>query len=228
LLEISRAFVLGLLTPLTAVCVIPLYPGFLAYLSNQLGKSPGAEGEERSRKMLVLFGLIITAGVITFMLILGFVFTTILQVSLTRVIGVVSPIAFGILIFISLILIFDVDVAKYVPRGRAPRVGNPYVTAFLYGFFFGAIVVPCQPAFIATLFAIAVSSPAFGVNMLRFLFFGLGIGFPLLLFSAVSARSSRQIIGFLVKNRRKINLLTGVVMLVVSVYYLLFVFRIFG
>ena len=34
--DFLTSFVLGLLTPLTAVCVLPLYPGFLAYLSNKL------------------------------------------------------------------------------------------------------------------------------------------------------------------------------------------------
>lgn len=230
LAAIFQAFVFGMLTPLTAVCVIPLYPGFLSYLSGQLAGSSktSGRGEETSRRMLVSFGLIITAGVIFFMLLLGLVFTKLLQVSLTLIIGIVSPIAFGFLIILSLGLIFDVDLAKYLPRGRAPKAKNPYLTAFLYGFFFGAIVVPCQPAFIAALFAIAVSSPDFLVNMLRFLFFGLGIGFPLLLFSAVSTKSSRQIIAFLVGNRRNINLGTGVIMLVVSIYYLVFVFRIFG
>ncbi|MCQ1536514.1 hypothetical protein FTO70_12705 [Methanosarcina sp. KYL-1] len=195
MLEISRAFLLGLLIPLTAVCVIPLYPGFLAYLSNQSGKIPGGQGgqgDEHSRKMLVLLWLVITAGVITFILIPGFLFTTILQVSLTKVIGVMSPIAFGIFLLISLILIFDVDMAKYLPRGRAPRAGKPYVTASLYGFFFGAVVIPFQ------------------------------------LFSAFSAQPGREVIAFLVRHRITINLTAGIVMFVVSVYYLVFVFRIFG
>lgn len=178
--------------------------------------------------MLSLLGLIITAGVIFFMPLLDLVFTKLLQVSLTRTIGFVSPLAFGALALISLTLIFDVDLAKYLPRSKTPKARNPYMTAFLYGVFFGAIVIPCQPAFIATLFAIAVSSPGFLVNMLRFLLFGLGIGFPLLLFLADSAKSSRRMIGFLVGNRRKLNLGSGVIVLFVSVYYLVFVFRVFG
>lgn len=68
--ELGAAFVLGLLTPLGAVCVLPLYPGFLVYLTSQLsGKEPG-------RGTIVFFGIIITGGVILFMVILGLVFTT--------------------------------------------------------------------------------------------------------------------------------------------------------
>jgi cytochrome c-type biogenesis protein len=133
---IYDAFLLGLLTPLTAACVLPLYPGFLAYLSNQLS------GKE-DKKTLALFGLVITTGVVLFMFILGLVFTTILQVSLTNVVGKVSPIAFGILFVISLLLIFDVDIGKFLPKAKTPTgTKNPWLNAFSFGFFFGAIVVP--------------------------------------------------------------------------------------
>ena len=214
-------FILGLLTPLTAVCVIPLYPGFLAYLANQLkGKS--------ERKLLILFGILITLGVIIFMLILGFIFTTILQVSLTNVIGIISPIAFGILGIISLVLIFDIDVGKYLPKFHSPGAKNPLLNAFLFGLFFGAIVVPCNPAFIAALFARTLATASFITNIFSFFFFGVGIGAPLLVFSAISAGASQAIINWLIKYKRPINLIAGIIMLGVSLYYLIFVFKVFG
>ncbi|MFQ5826337.1 MAG: cytochrome c biogenesis protein CcdA [Dehalococcoidia bacterium] len=221
--ELGAAFVLGLLTPLGAVCVLPLYPGFLVYLSNRLS---GAD--EASRKTILFLGLIITSGVILFMSLLGLVFTTVLQVSLTSVIGIVSPIAFGILIVISLFLIFDVDVGRFLPQTHAPVTRNPWLSAFVFGFFFGAIVVPCNPLFIAALFARTVSAAGFLENVLRFLFFGIGIGFPLLVFAAVSTAAADAIIGFLTRYKRIINLIVGLIMLGVSVYYLFFVFAILG
>ena len=220
--ELGAAFVLGLLTPLGAVCVLPLYPGFLVYLSGQLS------GKEAGRMTIVLFGLIITSGVILFMVILGLIFTTILEVSLTNIIGIVSPIAFGILLVISLLLIFNVDVGRFLPKGRAPVTRNPWASAFLFGFFFGAIVVPCNPLFIAALFTRTISALSFLENMLRFLFFGLGIGFPLLVFAAISTTATDAIINFLTAQRRKINLTVGIIMLGISIYYLFFVFKIFG
>ncbi len=221
LAELGAAFVLGLLTPLGAVCVLPLYPGFLVYLSSQLS------GKEAGRLTIVLFGLIITAGVIIFMILLGIVFTTILEVSLTNVIGIVSPIAFGILLIISLLLIFNVDVGRFLPKGRAPLARNPWVSAFTFGFFFGAIVVPCNPLFIAVLFTRTASAIGFLENILQFLFFGTGIGFPLLVFAAISTTATDAIINFLTKQRRLINLIVGLIMLGISLYYLIFVFRVF-
>ena len=220
--DIAAAFVLGLLTPLTAVCVLPLYPGFLAYLSNQLA------GKEADRKTALLIGLVITAGVVGFMLLLVLLFTTVLQVSLTNVIGIVSPTAFGILLVISILLILDIDVGRFVPQTRAPVAANPLLSALIYGFFFGAIVVPCNPAFIAAMLTRTIAVLDFVGNILRFLFFGIGMAFPLLVFSMISSASSRTVIGTLTRNKRIINLFADIHMLVISVYYLVFVFRIFG
>lgn len=212
---------------MTAVCVLPLYPGFLAYLSGQISKTQ--EASEENRKVLILFGFIVTAGVITFMLLLGLLFTTILKISLTKVIGIVSPIAFAILGIIGIILVLDIDVGKYLPTGKAPTSSNPFLDAFLYGFFFGAIVIPCNPAFIAAFFTLSFSGTSgFIANMLNFLFFGLGLGAPLLTFSLLSGASSATVIGLLINNKKKINVISGAIMIVVSIYYLLFVFRIFS
>ena len=217
---IGEAFVLGLATPLGAVCVLPLYPGFLVYLSNQV---PGRQG----KRTIFMFGLVITSGVILFMILLGLIFTTILEVSLTRVIEIVSPIAFGILLVISLFLIFNIDVGGLIPKGHAPQVKNPWLNSFVFGFFFGAIVIPCNPLFIAVLFTRTVTAVDFLQNILRFLFFGLGIGFPLLVLAGVSTAAADTIINFVTKHRRAINLIAGLIMFGISLYYLIFVFRVY-
>ena len=229
----GAAFVLGLLTPLGAVCVLPLYPGFLVYLSSQLS------GKETGRLTIFLFGLIITAGVIIFMFLLGLIFTTILEVSLTSIIQIVSPIAFGILLIISLLLIVtgllslifnvDIDLGRFLPKGRAPIVRNPWASAFLYGFFFGAIVIPCNPAFIAVLFTTTATGIDFAANIARFVFFGIGIGFPLIVIAAISSAATDTIMNFLSKRLVKdiIYLVAGLIMLGISLYYLIVVFRVF-
>ncbi len=222
LTSISTAFVLGLLTPLTAACVLPLYPGFLAYLSNQLS------GKE-DKRTLALFGFVITFGVILFMFLLGLLFTTILQVSLTRVIRVVSPIAFAILFLISILLIFNVDFGQILPKAKTPiGIKNPWVNSFSFGFFFGAIVVPCNPAFIAVLFTRTISTIGFIENITSFVSFGVGMGAPLMAFSLISTAKSAAIIAYLTEHRRGINLVAGAFMLIISLYYLICVFSVFG
>ena len=162
------------------------------------------------------------------MLLLGLLFTTIFQVSLTSVINVISPIAFGLLGLISLLLIFNVDVGSLFPQIHAPIKKNPYWSAFLFGFFFGGIVIPCNPGFIAAFFArsFLVASPI--TNILNFLFFGLGIGFPLLVLALLSSARSQALITWLTARKKGLNLIAGLIMLGISIYYLVYVFRIFG
>jgi len=119
-INLTSTFILGLLTPLTAVCVLPLYPGFLSFLSRKLSTEKGKRGRA------VALGGLVTSGVILFMLLIGLVFTTLIETSLTRVIQVVSPIAFAALAVISVLLIFNVDAGKLFPQARIPSVKNPY------------------------------------------------------------------------------------------------------
>ncbi|MBR9706334.1 cytochrome C biogenesis protein [Candidatus Pacearchaeota archaeon] len=215
------SFLAGLFAPLAAVCVLPLYPGFLAYLSNQL------TGNE-SRKSFIIIGLTVTVGVISSMFLFGLIFTSLLQESLTNAIGIISPIAFGILGIISLLLIFNFDIGKFFPKIHAPVTKNPLLSSFIFGFFFGAIVLPCNPASLVVLFALSTSTVDFLTNLLNFIFFGIGMAFPLLVFSIISASYSKAIINFLSKYKSWINRISGILMLIISLYYLIFVFRIFG
>jgi cytochrome c-type biogenesis protein len=220
LADLAESFVLGVLTPLGAVCVLPLYPGFLAYLSNRL------DGRTARRGTILRLALFITGGVVAFMFLLGLLFTTILQVSLTRVIGVVSPVAFGILLVLSVLLLFDVDVGRFLPKGKVPKAKSASGSALLYGFFFGAIVVPCNPLFIAIFFTRSVSVLGFGANLLRFLAFGVGIAAPLLALAVLSTAASGAVIAFLTRYKTPINRIAGALMLGISTYYLFFVFRV--
>jgi len=219
-INLTSTFMLGLLTPLTAVCVLPLYPGFLSFLSRKLSTEKGNRG-----RPMALGGLV-TSGVILFMLLVGLVFTTLIEASLTRVIQVVSPIAFAALAVISVLLIFNVDAGKLFPQARIPSVKSAYLSALLYGFFFGAIVAPCNPGMIAAFFTktLATTTAHFLVNMLHFLLFALGIGFPLLVIALVSGTASQRIVRFLVTHKAVINRVAGAIMLGISLYYLLFVF----
>jgi cytochrome c-type biogenesis protein len=215
------SFLAGLFAPIAAVCVLPLYPAFLSYLASQLS-------EEDKKKKIITLGLIVTSGVITSMFLFGLIFTKFLQTSLTKAIGIVSPIAFGILALISILLIFNIDFSKIFPKINTPLLKNPYYSSFIFGFFFGVIVLPCNPASLVVLFAISTSTLGFVTNLLNFIVFGIGMALPLLLFSIISAAKSQIIINFLTKNKKIINLIAGIIMLIISLYYLFFVFRLLG
>jgi len=213
-----ESFSLGLATPLTAVCVVPLYPGFLAFLSNQGDDAPS----------IAVLGALVALGVVTFMAAVGVLFTTVLQTSLTAVIGVVSPVAFVLLGLFGVVLVADLHPQSRLPTVEPPQTRYPSLSAFAYGAFFGAIVLPCNPGFISVFFARAflfadpVSSPA------NFTAFGVGMASPLLAVALVSEPWRNSVMGFLTGNRRLINVATGLILIVISLYYLLTVFGVFG
>lgn len=214
---VGTSYVLGLLTPLTALCVIPLYPAFLARMARL------AKRDRDDRAVLAWTGLVVTLGVISFMGLLGIVFTTLLQQSLQQVIGIVSPIAFAILAVIGVLMMAGVEIRRKV---RLPEPKNPLFASYLYGFFFGAIVIPCNPAFIAAFLARAVLIADPASSILNFLAFGLGIGTPLIAFSLVSRAASRRLVNLVVDNERKVSFVAGAVMTGVALYYLIAIFEI--
>ena len=213
--QLGSSFALGLATPLTAVCVLPLYPSFLAYLAHQSGER---------QLPISLLGVLVAAGVLSFMLALGLVFTTLLESSLTRVVGVVSPVAFGLLAVGSLLLLADVEFAHLLPTVDPPQVDHPVASAFGYGFFFGAIVVPCNPGFVAVFFARAFLFTDPVGSLLHFLAFGGGLAAPLVALATVSDRWQSRVVRTLTAHQSLVNRVTGAVMLAVAVYYLVVVF----
>ncbi len=220
------SFLAGLFAPIGAVCVLPLYPGFLAYLAGQVNSK---DVDDKSSKVLLLkLSSLVTLGVVLSMFLVGLIFTKFLQVSLTSVIEIVSPIAFFILGIISLMLIFGFEFSKYIPQVQSPTVSNPYVSSILFGLFFGIVVLPCNPASLVVLFAVSSSVSSFLLNLLGFVLFGVGMALPLFILGVVSAGYSNTVIGFLIRNKRRINLVAGLIMLVISVYYLIFVFKVFS
>lgn len=216
---LATSYVIGLLTPLTALCVIPLYPAFLARMARL------ADRDHDDRAVLAWTGFVVTLGVVSFMGLLGLIFTTLLQSSLQQAIGVISPVAFVMLLLIGVAMMAGFEIRRKV---RLPTPSNPLLASYLYGFFFGAIVVPCNPAFIAAFLARSVLLTDPVSSVLNFLAFGLGIGTPLIAFSLVTRAASRAMVNWLVAYERPVTFVAGAVMTAVSAYYLLFVFEVFG
>jgi cytochrome c-type biogenesis protein len=85
----AQHFVLGVLTPLTAVCVIPLYPAFIAFLASS--------GESQRRRPAAVLGLLVVLGVVSFMTAIGLVYSLFLGSAVNDAVRTFSPIAFWLL-----------------------------------------------------------------------------------------------------------------------------------
>jgi len=175
------AFLAGVYAPLSSPCVLPLYPGFLSFLAGNHGNS----GVNRDRPLLAL-GIVVACGVLISMLAVGVIFTAVVQVSISRFLSVLSPLAFLVLAAFSVMLILDIDLGSYVGGISTPRSGRPVLDAFLLGLFFGVIVLPCNAAAPVALLAIGTTVAGFLESLGSFLAFGIGMSLPLLAFAALT------------------------------------------
>ena len=103
------SLLLGLLST-TNPCLLPLYPGFLAYLS---GTSQTTGGRR------TLLGLAVLAGVLTTMLALGGLIA-LLSVSVGRMLAVVIPLANLALILLGVLLLLNHNPFKTLPQIALP------------------------------------------------------------------------------------------------------------
>ena len=62
--ELFQAFLLGNAAILTNVCILPLYPGLIAFLA-------GNAQNERAQKAMKWLGLLVLLGVLTLMIVVG-------------------------------------------------------------------------------------------------------------------------------------------------------------
>jgi cytochrome c-type biogenesis protein len=212
------SFLAGLLAPLGAVCVLPLYPGYLAWLANQVG-----EGNDRT--LLFRFSLVVTAGLIFAFLVIGFIVTWLLRSSVSAVIGVISLIAFVILAGVSICLIAGIDLSRIFPSPKMLHPVGPYQNALVFGLFFGLIILPCNPGPIILLFALSVNAADFLENIVILIAFCIGIAIPVLLISLIPAATNYRLVRVLTTHRRLINIACGLFMLVLALYYLVGVFH---
>jgi cytochrome c-type biogenesis protein len=201
--ELIQFFGLGLAAT-SSPCVLPLYPGFLAYLA-------ASAGQIKDRRGTGLLGLFVLAGVLTMMIALGLLIALLKQ-AVGRVIIFITPLAGLLIIILGVLLLFDKNVFARIPQLQIPALRNPFASAFAYGLLYGPIAFPCSGPFLVTAFALSVDSALFD-----FIAFGLGFGVPLLALSLLARNQQRRLTQLLTRHSRAFNLIAGVILIVLGI-----------
>jgi cytochrome c-type biogenesis protein len=200
---------LGLLAT-TSPCVLPLYPGFLAYIS-------GGQDGLKNKTSRYFLGFFVLAGVLTMMLALGGIIA-LLSVSIGKALSIVIPIADLIIILFGIMLLLNINPFKSLPQVQVPVLAHPFVNAFIYGLLYGPIALPCSGPLIVSIFALSLTAAEALSKLNIFFWFGMGFGIPLLLLSFLSGAAQRWITRQFALRARLINVVSGLLLLGVGIY----------
>jgi cytochrome c-type biogenesis protein len=209
--EYAGAFLLGNAAILGNVCMLPLYPGLIAFLAGNIAN-------ERVRHGGVLLGATVLAGVLATMLALGFVIFALGQ-SFSRILPWLLPLTYGIVIVLGIALLLGKNPFAHLAAAPSPTLSNPYASAFVYGGLLAPMTLPCTGPVIVSAFVLGVgSAAALSESLLYFLAFGLGFGWPLLVLPFVAMPVQRGVTRWLAGNFQALVRLAGAVMLAIAFF----------
>lgn len=207
--SILTSISLGLLSA-SSPCILPLYPGFLAYLSG----AQEAAGDRRGRYFL---GFFVLTGVLVMMLALGLVIALI-SISVGEALAVAIPLADLLIIALGVMLLLNRNPFKSLPQIQVPLLSNPYANAFVYGLLYGPIALPCSGPLVVGIFALSLTAGEALGKLGIFLWFGLGFGLPLLALSFLSGVAQRWITRQFAQHARLINVVAGLLLIGIGIY----------
>ena len=203
---VITSLLLGLLTT-TSPCILPLYPGFLAYLSGQ---------NEMGRPRYFL-GLFVLAGVLTMMLALGGIIA-LLAIPVGSALVYLLPLADFLILILGILLLLDRNPFKTLPQIQVPALRHPFMNAYAYGLLYGPIALPCSGPMVVSIFALSFTVGEAFSQLWVFLLFGLGLGVPLLILSLLSGALQHRLTVFFARHSRVVNFIGGLLLVGVAIY----------
>jgi cytochrome c-type biogenesis protein len=191
------SFGFGLLATMSP-CVLPLYPGFLAYLSGQAGTENG--------KLRYLLGLFVLAGVLTAMLILGAAIAA-LSVSIASVLAILIPLAIVAILVLGVLLLMNRNPFYRLPQIKVPLLRRPSLNAYVYGLLYGPIAMPCSGPLVVAIFVYSFTFAEAASKLWVFL-------------SLLSGAVQRNLTRWFARHSRAINVVGGLLLIAIAIYNL--------
>lgn len=208
--ELIQAFVLGNAAILTNVCMLPLYPGLIAYMA-------GTPSGTTSRISPWLGGFVL-AGVLSMMLMIGWLLF-VLQASFANVLPWLLPLIYIVVIGFGILMLTGRNPFRSLNVSQAPLLQNRYLGAYVYGLFLAPMTLPCTgPLIVSTFLVGSGSAQALAGSLLYFLAFGLGFGWPLVLLPLLAQPIQRRFTGWTTRHYRTLTLASGTLLVAIGVF----------
>lgn len=208
--ELITAFGLGNSAVLTNICLLPLYPGLIAFLASN------AEIPDKYVRTWWL-GIIVLSGVLTSMLIIGLVLFLLRQ-SVSSFLTILLPLAYVLIILMGLFTVLNRNPFVKLSTVNVPILKNRYATAFIYGAFLAPMTLPCIGPLVVSTFVLGFGSITSLIDsLLYFLAFGLGFGWPLIALSILAQPVQRHFFDWINQHHRLINQVVGILLIAIGV-----------
>jgi cytochrome c-type biogenesis protein len=202
-------------------CVLPLYPGFLAYITSTglAGATDAGSTSLARRPPPAAAAVLVWLGVVVGMVILGAVLA-LLSLSLGRVLSVILPIIDLVLITLGILLLLGRNPFARIPQPSPTAFGGggPYVGSFLYGLLFAPIALPCSGPFLIGIFVASLTIGDAVRQLAFFGAFGVGFGLPLFVLGLVGQARGRQLAAAIVRWERPIQLVLGAALVSIGLW----------
>jgi cytochrome c-type biogenesis protein len=212
LAHLAPAFTIGLLATLNP-CVLPLYPGFLAYLANSSASPTGTVN-------IRFLGLAVLGGALTMTLLLGALIAGLIEM-LGHAPAIIAPLGAMITLLMGLLLLFKINPFARLPVLATPVIGStPHTGAFLYGLLFGPMIIPCAGPLVVSIFTLSLGVAGFVEQILFFFIFGLGFGLPLLVLALLPKALSESWMCPVTRHSTLITRLSGVLLIAFGIWNL--------
>jgi len=209
--SIIIAFIAGLVSFLSP-CVLPIIPGFLAYLAGS-----SLESAQSNRRGIFLASLFFVLGFSAVFSVLGVLLNTVLeavaydaQIWLARIGG-------GIIILFGLYLVGLIKI-PFLEKEFRPSVTtqfkSKYLTSFVFGAAFAAGWTPCVGAVLGGILGLAATAPGSAFGLL--FSYSLGLGLPFLIVGLFASQAT----GFINKYAgwfKYISIVFGVLLIIIGI-----------
>lgn len=209
--ELITAFTLGNSAILTNACMLPLYPGLIAFMAS------GASTGDR-RRTAALLGAAVLAGILSMMFMIALVLYAV-RASFGAILPVLLPLVYLIVIVFGILLVSGRNPFARMAALRTPATRNPLARAYLYGLLLAPMTLPCTGPVVTSVFILgAGSGGAFFDGLLYFVAFGLGFGWPLLLLPILASAMQRRLVGWLTRHHRVLELASGLLLIAIGIF----------
>jgi cytochrome c-type biogenesis protein len=206
--ELLTAFTLGNSAILTNACMLPLYPGLIAFM---------AANTDQRRRVAALLGAAVLAGVLSMMLLIALVLYAV-RASFGDLLPYLLPVVYIIVIGMGALMLFGRNPFARMATLRSPAARNPLARAYLYGLLLAPMTLPCTGPVVTSVFILGTNTGAFLDGLMYFFAFGLGFGWPLVLLPLLASSLQRQLVGWLTRHHRRLEQASGLLLIGIGVF----------